>query len=124
MGGRSSRTKGKVGEREVVAFFKRYGFEAKRGWQSREGSEQADVEVEGIPIRPEVKYHKMCPIRAGIRQCKADAEAAGDDRRQVVIWRDVERGGDGADPCKSWRIDLSLADFLELLGHEVTADED
>ena len=114
---RTSRTKGKVGERAVVAVLREYGIEAKRGWQSREGSEQADVEAPSLPLRIEVKAHKRCPIRAGIRQCKADAEAANDGRRQVVIWRDVERAGARGDPCSDWRIDLSLRDLLELLGH-------
>lgn len=116
--GRSSRNKGKVGERAVVALLGEYGIEARRGWQSREGSEQADVEAPSLDLRMEVKAHKRCPIRAGIRQCQEDAEAANDSRRPVVIWRDVERAGKRGDPCSDWRIDLSLRDFLELLGHE------
>ncbi len=121
--GRSSRTKGKVGEREVVAFLRAYGIEARRGWQSRAGEEQADVEAPDLPIRIEVKCHKRSPIRAGVRQCATDAEKAGDDRRQVVVWRDVTLVGDRADPCKSWRVDLALGDFLELLGYgEVDGD--
>ena len=37
-----SKTKGKVGEREVAALLRQYGFEAKRGVQHQGGSDGAD----------------------------------------------------------------------------------
>jgi len=99
MGGRASRSKGQRGEREIVAFLERLGYTAGRGWQSRQGHAQCDVE--GTEWWIEVKRGKKVNVRAAMRQAVADR----DDRRPLVIWRDDR---------EPWMVSVSLEDAVRL----------
>ena len=99
MGGRASRTKGQRGEREIVAFMARLGYTTARGWQSRQGHAQCDVE--GTEWWIEVKRGKKVNVRAAMRQALGDR----DTRRPLVVWRDDR---------EPWMVSLSLEDAVRL----------
>ena len=100
MGGRHSRSKGQRGEREIVGIMGKYGMELHRGWQTRAG--QTECDVEGSPWWIEVKRGKRCNPRAAYRQAKADT----DGRLPVVFWRDDR---------EAWMVTLSLEDFMRIV---------
>jgi hypothetical protein len=100
MAGRSSRQKGKRGEREVAHLFTDRGYQARRGDSQSRGAREADVEDTKWWI--EVKRGKCCPIRRGIAQMEGDT----DGRATLLFWRD-----DRSD----WRIDMSADTFFEIL---------
>lgn len=112
--GKSQRDKGKRGEREVATLFRERGWDVRRGWQSRAGTDQCDVEGAGMWI--EVKRGKRCNVQAAMRQAKADT----DGRPCVVFTRDdggewlmTVRGDDGVNMLTSahnWR---TYVDLLE-----------
>lgn len=56
-GGRS-RTKGHNYERFIARWYRSIGLKARRGLQTRDGSEAADVQVEGLNVHIECKCHK------------------------------------------------------------------
>jgi hypothetical protein len=80
--GKSQREKGKRGEREVATMFRERGWDVRRGWQSRAGTDQCDVE--NTPLWIEVKRGKRCSVPAAMRQALADT----DGRTPVVFTRD------------------------------------
>jgi len=84
----------------VVAHLASLGFEARRGWQARQGHAQCDVE--GTDWWIEVKRGKRCPIRAAMRQAEADT----DGRPCLVLWRDDRQ---------PWMVTLRLDDAVVLL---------
>jgi len=100
MGGRSSRQKGKRGEREAARLFTSRGYQARRGDSQSRGAREADVEDTQFWI--EVKRGKRCPIRRAIAQAEGDT----DGRPPVVLWRDDR---------SSWRVDMAADTFLEVL---------
>lgn len=82
MGGRASRQKGQRAEREFANRLKDIYPEAKRGFQSRSGSDQADVE--GSPWWIESKHLKRIAAFRHLEQ----AEAATDGRPCIVRLRE------------------------------------
>lgn len=69
--GKLSKTKGKVGEREVAALLREYGFEGKRGVQYQGGKDSADVT--GLPgFHIEVKRTEKFALEAAMAQARAD----------------------------------------------------
>jgi hypothetical protein len=69
--GKLSRDKGKVGEREVAALLREYGFEGKRGVQYQGGKDSADVT--GLPgFHIEVKRTEKLNLEAAMAQARAD----------------------------------------------------
>lgn len=83
MSGKLSRNKGKGYEREIANELKPYwGENVKRGWQSRAGDE--DPDVDGTPFWIECKRGKKTNHRAAFRQ----AEEATDGRPVLVFCRD------------------------------------
>ena len=100
MGGRSSRQKGKRGEREAARLFTDRGYQARRGDSQSAGAREADVEDTQFWV--EVKRGKRCPIRRAIAQSEGDT----DGRPTLVLWRD-----DRSD----WRIDMGADTFFAIL---------
>ena len=99
--GSSQRNKGKRGEREVATIFRLKGYTTHRGWQTRSG--QTECDVEGTPWWIEVKRGKKVNIRAAMRQAKDDT----DGRPPIVVWRDDR---------EPWMVSLTLEQFLALTG--------
>ena len=100
MGGRSSRQKGKRGEREAVRLFTERGYQARRGDSQSRGAREADLEDTKWWV--EIKRGKRCPIRRAIAQSERDT----DGRPTLVFWRD-----DRSD----WRIDMGADTFFAIL---------
>lgn len=104
-GGRASRRKGHDWEREVARQFREAlpGADVTRGWQSRAGTDQPDVD--GTPFWVECKVGKRPNILAALRQ--ADEAKGNDPRPSLAI-------------CKTDRdtptVTLYLDDFLDLVG--------
>lgn len=111
--GRRSRTKGKVWERAVAAMLRPiFGDdEVKRGWQSRAGNEQCDVE--GTPFWIECKCGTTVDMRAAMRQAMRDADC----RPPVVIAKDERKppGWRVGDPGAPALVVMRLEDWLSLV---------
>lgn len=70
--GKTSRDKGKRGEREVASFLREYGYDARRGVQYHGGKDSPDVV--GLPgIHIEVKRTERLHLWDALAQAKADA---------------------------------------------------
>ncbi|TPV96208.1 MAG: hypothetical protein B7733_05730 [Myxococcales bacterium FL481] len=101
--GRSSRRRGHDFEREIARKYRSAGFEARRGIQSRDGDEAADVE--GTPWWVETKYSSVRhpnPV-AAFRQA---TEAT--DGRPPIVWTKLA-GGDTL-------VTMSDEEFWRLIG--------
>ena len=71
---KNSRTKGKVGELEVAALLRDYGFEARRGQQFSGGSDSPDV-VHSIPnVHLEVKRVEAFSLYPALEQADRDRD--------------------------------------------------
>lgn len=101
MSGLRSRRKGQSGEREVVEAFRQAGFPTARRCMQSQGAVGCDVEE--TPFWLEVKRGKKVNVRTAIKQAAKDT----DGRTPIVVWRDDR---------EPWRVDLSLEDFLRLVG--------
>ena len=99
MSGRRSRDKGKRGEREVVQAMRIAGFDARRCFQSRAGTDECDVE--GLPYWCEVKRGRRVNLRGAIAQSKEDT----DGRPWLVVWRDDR---------DEWMVTMSLEEWARL----------
>ncbi len=105
--GRMSKTKGKVGEREVAALLKDFGFEARRG-QQFSGDGAPDV-IHNLSVAPdcnihiEVKRRETFPLWASLEQANEDAPP-GDI--PVVFHR---KSG------KPWAVVMDAEDFLVIM---------
>lgn len=76
--GAMSKTKGKIGEREVAALLKRYGFEARRGQQYAGGGDSPDVvhSMDGFHI--EVKRSETFALYDALAQANGDKKPEED----------------------------------------------
>ena len=110
MTGRRSRTKGKVWEREVANLLKEFWPDARRGWQSRAGDDEADVE--DTPFWVECKIGKCPNVYAAFDQ----ADEASDGRPVLIA---VKRNA--ANSHKDPRVFMAMRveNFLDLLRHAV-----
>lgn len=100
--GLRSKVKGKVGEREVAALLREYGYEARRGVQYQGGPGSPDVQ--GLPgFHIEVKRVEALHLWPAMDQAKADAKA-GDV--PIVMHRPNKR---------DWVVIIDARDFLKLL---------
>ena len=105
--GKTSREKGKRGEREVASLLREYGYDAHRGQQYKGGSDSPDVVgLDGIHI--EVKRTERLDLYGALSQSKSDA---GEDR-PVVIHRKNNSEWVVIQPLSDW-IDLYRAWELE-----------
>ena len=99
MSGKSSRDKGTRGEREVAQRLRIAGFDARRGFQSRAGTDECDVE--GLPYWCEVKRGRRVNLSGALRQSQQDT----DGRPPVVIWRDDR---------EPWMVLISLEEWARM----------
>ena len=98
--GKSSRDKGKRGEREVASLLREYGYDARRGVQYHGGPSSPDVV--GLPgIHIEVKRTERLDLYGALAQSIGDA--GGD--MPVVIHR--------RNDCR-WVVIQPLEDWIEL----------
>ena len=98
--GKASRDKGKRGEREVAAFLRSEGYDAKRGVQYHGGPDSPDVI--GLPgIHIEVKRTERLDLYGALAQSKGDA---GEDMPIVIHRRN---------DCE-WVVIQPLKDWIEL----------
>lgn len=98
--GKASREKGKRGEREVAAFLRTEGYDAKRGVQYHGGPDSPDVV--GLPgIHIEVKRTERLDLYGALAQSKGDA---GEDIPIVIHRRN---------DCE-WVVIQPLKDWIEL----------
>ena len=98
---KASRDKGKRGEREVVALLRDLYQDARRGFQSRQGDDEADVEC--TPWWIEVKRVKA---QEAPRKAMAQAVDATDGRPPVVFTR-----RDNSD----WLVTMRVSDWLDVV---------
>jgi Holliday junction resolvase len=99
---RMSRTKGKVGEREVAALLREHGFEGARGVQYQGGRDSADVV--GLPgFHIEVKRVEAFRLYEALEQAKGERKP-GDI--PAVFHRPNMR---------PWVVVLEASDFLSLV---------
>jgi len=98
--GKTSREKGKRGEREVASFLREYGYDARRGVQYHGGKDSPDVV--GLPgIHIEVKRTERLHLWDALAQAKADAG----DNIPVVFHR--------ANDCQ-WVVIMDARDWMKL----------
>ncbi len=105
--GKTSREKGKRGEREVAKIFREAGYpEARRTSQycGRTGDASDVTGVSGLHL--EVKFVEKEAVRSWYGQAVRDAEAAGRGDVPVVIHRKTHN---------AWLVTLSLEDFIKIL---------
>jgi Holliday junction resolvase len=101
-----SRDKGQRGEREVCAILRDHGFVARRGTQSRGGTEEEDVVCSLPGFRLEVKRTEKLAIWAALTQCERDLDPEDDATIPAVCFRRNR---------SRWFIALPLDDLLELV---------
>jgi Holliday junction resolvase len=102
--GLKSKTKGKVGEREVAELLREFGFTARRGQQFAGGGDSPDVvsDLEGFHI--EVKRTgKQTDIFAALEQAKRDRKPGED---ALVFHRKNN---------KDWVVVMDAREFLALV---------
>lgn len=116
-----SRRKGQRGERELGHLIRHLYPEAKRGFQSRAGSDQCDVE--GSPYWIEVKRRKRFAVLRHLEQAERDTDgrqpllALREDRGEWVI---IERLKDwAARERRRMRLEDALAAAGGVLAEEV-----
>lgn len=101
MGGKSSRDKGKRGERELAKVLRSYGYDTKRGQQYC--GVNGDADVIGLPgIHIECKRVERLNLYDAMAQSMSDARSG---EMPVVMHR--------KNNCE-WLVTLSLDDFMKL----------
>ena len=99
--GKTSREKGKRGEREVASLLRSYGYNASRGQQYKGGPDSPDVE--GLPhIHIEVKRTERFSLYEAMEQSRRDA---GEGETPIVVHR---RNGE------HWVVIMEFEDFLKI----------
>lgn len=94
-----ARGKGKRGEREICKLLQKYGYNCRRGWQSRGGAAEADVIADTFPFRIEVKYTETLNIYKAFEQAAFDSP----ETNNIVCFR---RNG------TKWRVAVDFETFL------------
>ena len=106
--GRTSRNKGKVGERELAAALRAEGFESARRGQQYSGSETS-ADVVGLPgIHIECKRVERLNIYEAMEQAQRDAGESGElpavfHRRNRKPWLVTMPLSDWMIPHRKWR---------------------
>lgn len=103
--GKTSREKGKRGEREFAAFCRDQGYDAHRT-QQYQGNTGAAGDVEGLPgIHVEVKRTEVLKVWDYMTQAKHDADQEGLGNIPLVAWRKNEH---------RWLAILDMEDFFTI----------
>lgn len=101
--GRTSRNKGKVGERELAAALRAEGFESARRGQQYSGSETS-ADVVGLPgIHIECKRVEKLNIYEAVEQAQRDAGESGE---LPTVFHRRNR--------KPWLVTMPLSDWMIL----------
>lgn len=101
--GKTSRNKGKVGERELAAALRAEGFESARRGQQYSGSETS-ADVVGLPgIHIECKRVEKLNIYEAVEQAQRDA---GDSGELPAVFHRRNR--------KPWLVTMPLSDWMIL----------
>lgn len=101
--GRTSRNKGKVGERELAAALRAEGFESARRGQQYSGSETS-ADVVGLPgIHIECKRVEKLNIYEAVEQAQRDAGESGE---LPAVFHRRNR--------KPWLVTMPLSDWMIL----------
>jgi Holliday junction resolvase len=108
--GLKSKTKGKVGEREVAELLREFGFNARRGQQFAGGGDSPDVvsDMEGFHI--EVKRTgKQTDIFAALEQAKRDRKknADGSPAEDALVFHRKNN--------KDWIVAMDAREFMRLV---------
>ena len=103
MSGATSRRKGNVAEREVVAALVRAGWTALTSRASRGGSQRGEDVITDFPFVLEVKDHAKLALAEWVAQAR---EQAGDDVGAVVHKRR------GKARAEDWYVTLTFGDLL------------
>lgn len=99
--GRTSRDKGKKGERELAALLREYGYDTRRGVQYNGADGSADVV--GLPgIHIECKRVERLDLYGAMAQAERDAR----DGEIPAVFHRRNRTG--------WKVTLNLDDFMEI----------
>ena len=102
--GKMSKTKGKVGEREVVNLYKERGYNARRGQQFKGTPDSPDVEVEEFPwLHHEVKRVETFNAYKALKQAEEDRSEA----QVPVVYHRRNK--------EEWIVVLKACDFLNIL---------
>ena len=110
--GKTSREKGKRGERELASLCRQHGYEVNRTAQFR-GNTGAAGDCEGLPgIHIEVKRTEHLRLYDALAQARHDAEAEGTGKLPAVFHRKND---------SPWVVIMSAEDWFRLYGgeHEV-----
>ena len=101
MGGKTSREKGKRGERELAKELRAYGYDCKRGQQYCGAA--GDADVIGLPgLHIECKRVERLNLYDAMAQAKHDCNAG---LKPVVMHRKN---------CCSWLVTMELMDFMPI----------
>jgi len=101
--GKSSRERGKRGEREVVHLLRSHGYEARRGQQFQGSPDSPDVISNFHDCHIEVKRTETLSLYKAMEQAKEDAS---EEQRPIVFHK---RNG------KEWLIVMEAEELFKLL---------
>lgn len=101
--GAMSRTKGKVGEREVAALLREFGFTARRGQQFAGGGDSPDVVHSMEGFHAEVKRTERFALWDALAQANADKKPTED----ALIFHRANQ--------KPWVVVMDARAFLALM---------
>lgn len=104
-----SKRKGAAGERELAAFLRRYGIEARRSQQYCGTESSADLIADLPGIHIECKRTEALSVYKAVEQAQSDCGGL----RPLVCHRRSR---------KDWLAILPLKDLLELLGYAQKSD--
>lgn len=108
----NSKQKGSRGERDLAAFIRDFGFEARRGQQFQGGTDSPDV-VTNIPgIHIECKFTEKLRLYDALDQAERDRR---DHEIPIVAHRQNNR---------RWVAILSLEDFIKLKSENIKLQKD
>lgn len=105
--GRTSRTKGKTGELEVVKRFKEWGW--RQAARTQRGAPQTDGDISGVPDFVEVRRRETLAVPAWLAEVR---EHAGDRPWALIFRRSNE----------PWTVAVDLDHYLDLLGRANAAE--
>lgn len=104
-----SRTKGKVGEREIAKILREHGYAARRGAQYCGAN--GDADVIGLPdFHIEVKRVERLDLESALNQSISDAR----EGETPVVFHRRNR--------TPWKVTLLLDDFLRIIGGDDNAE--
>ncbi len=120
----NSREKGARGERELAAYLREYGYEARRGQQF--SGANGDADVEGLPgIHIECKRVEKTAINDWLAQAEGDAYAESLKRGERIIPVVFHRQNSKShgDVKGRWKVTMFADDFMRLYGRKEDTDD-